>query len=281
MRAIKVKNDSYDTDKLEAIYQNLVAAKASGTPQDYEIRVDDFPVIPRNSDPSRFMGYAGFITPGTRYISIFLYRPGSNVSDKYFFHLQNNPFIGLINGMEPGLPQLESDARHKERLRKEMQFEQLETENTRLKKEIAELEESVIRLHREKIHLIEEGNKGWKGLLKGASDFIGSSRFGKEIKAEFFGESMSGVPHEKEQQSSSFQRRENEDEAEFAESVVIGEEDKPFIQLLKDIKERVDEVELADIMHLLDLVSEHPRSIPFALKQVAVFIKNKKKKEKT
>src|SRR6187402_572442 len=91
MKAPDVKNEPYEAKKLEAVYNNILVSHQNNQPREYEIRADDFTVIARNNDPARFMSYADYITPETKYISVFLYR-NNNQSDKFFFHLRPNHY---------------------------------------------------------------------------------------------------------------------------------------------------------------------------------------------
>lgn len=283
MKAVQIKNDSYEATKLEALHDNLLAAKNSGYPLDYEIRIDDFPVVARNNDPQRFMNFSEFITPQSKYITVLLYRPNSPISDKYFFHLQENKFSSILNGIEPGLAQLETETKQKERLRKELDYDNAIKENEKLKKELQEMEELVIRLHREKKLTEQEHKEGFQGMVYGIADAFGLTNYVKGFGRKEEAQSFSGAAQNKQEEKASFHRKDSttnegeEAETEEVEGIIIGEEDKPYIQLLKGLKMRLDKVEVAKLMYLIELTSENPSSLPSAIKQTENFIKGKGK----
>jgi hypothetical protein len=284
MRACQLRNETYEPKKLEAVYQNIVARSKTDSPQYYEIRVDDFPVIEKTSDPERFMSYADFVDANTKYISIFLYYSNRNASDKLFFHLQPNQYTqgkGLA-GLPSGGNPIESESDLKEKWRKELHYEQVLAENAELKEEIEELEKTIELIEEEKDKIKSMRDIGLTGvasyLLEGA---LGSKKI-KKLFPVLNGLSDMGQATEQEpsETDSTFKSKaepsnETEEEESTEEAVVLSDEDKRLLGVMQDIKQRVGNIELANVIHLLDMVTANPQSIQFAIKQVTNYLKQK------
>ncbi len=282
MGATMVRNEIYEPKRLDAIYQNLLALQGNGRPQDYEIRVDDFPVVGKNNDPSRFMSYADFINADTRYVSVLLYKSNGQ-SDKFFFHLQQGNFqkTDQLKGFDTPKQNLVSEGDIKDQVRKELKYEELLKENAALKKENEEYE-TIFRQMEDKIETIQknrditvEGAIGWflSGVMK--SDFV---------KEKFPGADLSGFNQsENKEETSSFKRKgenniqdvSSEDETTEFNNNSISSEDRGYILFIRDIRSRIGDVELSNVMHLLDLMASNPQSVHFAIKQVTNFLKHK------
>lgn len=283
MRACQLKNEVYEPKKLEAVYQNIVARSRTEKPQFYEIRVDDFTVVEKTSDPERFMNYSEFIDVNTKHISVFLYHNNSNSSDKLFFHLQPNQFThpkgnSGLNGFENPLEQ-EKDL--KEKWRKEMHYEQLLEENEELKEELENYKQTIERIEEEKDNIKAARDVGFQGI----ADF---ALAGLEKKFKHFfmpTDDLSGANaapgQQTNKQDNTFKRKstgrsEPEDvESEEVEGVELTDEDIGHLNTLRDIKQRVGGVELHNVIHLLQLVTHNPQSIHFAIKQVTNYLKQK------
>lgn len=283
MRACQLKNEIYEPKKLEAVYQNIVARSKTEKPQFYEIRVDDFTVVEKTSDPERFMNYSEFIDVNTKHISVFLYHNNSNSSDKLFFHLQPNQFthpkgVNGLNGFENPMEQ-EKDL--KEKWRKEMHYEQLLEENEELKEELEQYKATIERIEEEKDNIKAARDVGFQGI----ADFA-LAGLEKKFKHYFMPpDDLSGAKTEQgeqtTQQDNTFKRKKSthpdaEDvESEEAESSELTDADKAHINTLREIKERVGSTELLNVIHLLELVTNNPKSIHFAIKQVTNYLKQK------
>jgi uncharacterized alpha-E superfamily protein len=55
----------------------------------------------------------------------------------------------------------------------------------------------------------------------------------------------------------------------------LSDEDKRLLGVMQDIKQRVGHIELANVIHLIDMVTLNPQSIQFAIKQVSNYLKQK------
>lgn len=285
MKACQLKNEIYEPKKLEAVYQNIVARNKTDKPQFFEIRVDDFTVVEKTNDPERFMNYAEFVDGNTKYISVFLYHTNSNASDKLFFHLQANQFSNTtgLNGIPTTETPLEQEKNQKEKWRKDLHYEQLIEENADLKKEIEELEHTIELIEEEKTTIKSARDITFSNIAGFLIDGAGKSKFVKENFSfinDLAGVNASGTPETTETENS-FKRKSttNKDledvESEYVQPTDISEEDKKHIGFMQEIKARVGNIELVNVIHLLDMVTLNPQSIHFAIKQVSNYLKQK------
>lgn len=277
MSATQAKNEIYEPKKLDAIYQNLVANNQIGKTQDYEIRVDDFPVVGKNSDPDRFMSYADFITPETKHVTVKLYRSNGQ-SDKYFFHLQPTTLQnGQLNGFESANQKTITEDELRNRLSKELHYEELLKENAALKLEVEDYEKLLAKADQE-MNNVKAGRDisivGWGKLL-------GEGLYGL-IKEKTGYEDVAGVNtntnENKTEESASFKRKDETEDIE-SEEIKITDKERGYLLFIEDIRTRIGDYELANVMHLLDLMAANPHSIAFALRQVTYFIKRKRQEE--
>jgi hypothetical protein len=277
MSATQAKNEIYEPKKLDAIYQNIVANNQIGKTQDYEIRVDDFPVVGKNNDPERFMSYADFITPDTKHVTVKLYRSNGQ-SDKYFFHLQpGNLQNGQLKGFESGNSKIVPEEELRDRLTKELHYEELLKENAALKLEVEDYEKLLAKADQE-LNNVKAGRDisivGWGKLL-------GEGLYGL-IKEKTGYDGVAGVntntTENKTEESASFKRK-NEAEDIDSEEIKITDKERGYLMFIEDVRTRIGDYELANVMHLLDLMAANPHSIAFALRQVTYFIKQKRKEE--
>jgi hypothetical protein len=282
MKACQLKNEIYEPKKLEAVYQNIVARNKTDKPQFFEIRVDDFTVVEKTNDPERFMNYAEFVDGNTKYISVFLYHTNSNASDKLFFHLQANHFLNAtgLNGIPTTETPLEQEKNQKEKWRKDLHYEQLIEENADLKKEIEELEHTIELIEEEKTNIKSARDVTFSSIAGFLIDGAGKSKFVKE-NFSFINDLAGVTANETPESENSFKRKSanNKDledvESEDVPPPVISEEDKKLIGFMQEIKARVGNIELVNVIHLLDMVTLNPQSIHFAIKQVSNYLKQK------
>lgn len=277
MSATQAKNEIYEPKKLDAIYQNLVANNGIGKTQDYEIRVDDFPVVGKNNDPERFMSYADFITPETKHVTVKLYRSNGQ-SDKYFFHLQPTTLQnGQLKGFETMNQKTVSEDELRNKLSKELQYEELLKENAALKTELNEYKASICNINK----TLEDVRAGRDLGIVGWGKLLGEGLYGV-IKEKTGYEDVSGVntntTENKTEESASFKRK-NEAEDVESEEIKITDKERGYLLFIEDIRTRIGDYELANVMHLLDLMAANPHSIAFALRQVTYFIKRKRQEE--
>ncbi len=80
----------YNAANIKKIYNNLITLDSQGAPKDFEIRIDDFTVIQRTNDLSKFYLLKESITNYSSELNIILYKGKSRRYDKYIFYINNN-----------------------------------------------------------------------------------------------------------------------------------------------------------------------------------------------
>jgi len=276
MSATQAKNEIYEPKKLDAIYQNILANQSIGKSQDYEIRIDNFPAVGKNNDPERFMSYSEFITPDTKCVSVFLYR-NNGQSDKYFFFLQPASFqqAEQLKGFDFAQSKPIDEIELKERISKDFKNEELLRENAALKKEIAEYEIVVKNMDQD----ILDAKAGKHIQLGNILELLGNTFFGETIKKAK--DNLSGVNQNtgNETGQGTFKRKGEPQDIEPEEETEpsLSDRDRGYIKFIDDVRTRIGDVELANVMHLLDLVASHPPAINYAIKLVTNFLKQKQK----
>lgn len=282
MSAADAKHDMYDPRKLDAMYHNLLSRQQAGNPQEFEIRVDDFPVVGKNSDPSRFMEYGEFITPETKHITVLLFRTNRQ-SDKFFFHLQPGSFkhaqeLSGFNHAQLSPPVSESELT--EKIKKDLHYEQVIKENAELKQELEEYRAMLGNAEKE-LEAERAGKKLSFGRI-GAYlvDGLAASEFVKEKfpALKNFGGFGNTPEPPKEDGEASFRRKGQTEEADAEEEIYISDKERKYLELIKDIRERFGDAELSNVMHLLDLVSDSPKCVIYAIKMVTSY-RNQKPSE--
>jgi len=286
MNAADAKHDMYDPRKLDAMYQNLLAKQQAGTPQEYEIRVDDFPVVGKNNDPSRFMEYGEFITPETKHITVLLYRTNRQ-SDKFFFHLQPGSYKQAqeLSGFHPSqLTPALSETELKDKIKKDLHYEEILKENVVLKKELEDYEKIFRNMNIE----LEQEKAGKKITFGQIGAFLVDGLVQSEFVKEKFpsirnfsgfgnpeqqgkSEQQAKEGQQRKEEAASFRRKGETEEAEAEQEVYISEKEKKYLDLIKAIRTKCGDAELSNIMHLLDLVSENPKCTIYAIKMVTSY----------
>lgn len=282
-RACQVKKEVYDPKKVEAMYNNIVARALTEKPQLYEIRVDGFTVVEKTSNPERFFDYSDFIDSGSKELAVLLYF-GNGASDKFYFALNgNNLNSQALNGFTENEQKQENEESTKERWRKDLHYEDLLEENEALKEEIEELKQSLELAEEEKDNIKNNRDISLKGVASIVLNGLLNTNVAKE-KLSFLN-NLSGTPPQSQQQEqtteteNSFKRKRNANQetedvdGEEIQPPKINKEEQAYIHLLADIKNRVGIIEFKNVFHLLDLITEHPQSIRFAIKQVTNYLK--------
>lgn len=280
-RACQHKTEPYEPKKIEAIYNNIVAKALTEKPQFYEIKVDGFTVVEKTSNPERFFDYSDFMDSGSKELAFFLFF--GKGSDKFYFTLNGNTNSSQgLNGLSGNELKQENEDAVKERWRKDLHYEDLIEENEALKEEIEELRRSLELAEEDKDNIKHNRDIN----LNGVASIVLNGLLNTDLAKEKLGflNNLSGTPpqtgeQEQSETENSFKRKTNKrEEPEDVDSEEIpqpklSKEEQEYIQLLSDIKYRVGLIELKSVFHLLDLVTVHPQSIRFAIKQVNNYLK--------
>src|SRR4051812_17024646 len=163
-----IKHEPYETGKLNALLQIIKIAFDSGEKQDYEILIDNFKIVPRTSNPELFNNFSEFINADSKVLMVIMFRGNSKQQDKYFFHLNGMPQKEKpLTGIPEGVDAEELEKKQKEKILKEIRFDELETENEELLQELEE-KENIIEQLNEKLQQAKDGKLHTFGELGGA-----------------------------------------------------------------------------------------------------------------
>ena len=261
-----ITTEPYSQAKIDSIANLLVVNAEQDTPIDYEVFVDTLKVIPRTDDASRFESYSDFVNADTRSLTIILYNGQSNRNDKYIFRFKEDKSNGLQGiGVADRINEKLTTERQK------WDFEQLETKNQKLKKElkeageyIDELEESIVKLRNRKFHL---GNINLGEL--GSVMLEGFIRRNPQIISKLpGGEALAGVIEEDNQRSETI----TPDSAVEVtpKSTSPTEEELEYIDLLSQIRKAFNEQDFIKIMQILDTLSREPARLAEVLETLQV-----------
>lgn len=295
MSAAEIKNSMYDPIKINALFQTLVQKKQEGKEPYYEILVDNFMVIAKTADLDRFMSYSDFVTPETKTITISCVK-GNGQRDHYFFALTNDALKEIqqqLNGVPNAKPIDEKEIL--EKVRHQMHYEALIKENEELREEVLENERMYFALEQKMADV--QGNRDLTFssaatiLLNGVTniDVVKKSPILSALTGTNLDPNAQKAQPETE---ATFKRKSTTnandikdaaevEEDENGESVYrMTEKQRKSILFIEDIRKRIGQEELTNVMHLLDLVSSYPSVIPYAIRHVTNFIKMKKEHEK-
>lgn len=280
----EVKHDSYEPAKLDVLLHIIKNAETNGQKQDYEIELDNFKVVPRTSNPEVFSSFSDFITPQTKIVTVRMFRGAAKTADVYHFHIKGvPPTMQGLNGLPENTTAEEWEKKQKEKILKDIRFEQLEKENAELTDELEEKEKIIDSLQTK----LEEIRQGKHQNLKdiGASLLEGAmeSPFVKK-NFPFLAKSngLSGTPAQQTEipeEEGSFKRKEAVSETYPSD---LSEEEQRYLILIHDLQERLNNHQFSSVMHIVDLLTQNPACIGSTLKHLHNFLNgqaNSKKSE--
>ncbi len=272
--ASNISNAPYDAEKIENLYQRILRGQETGQKQDYEIKVDDFKAVPRNSDPALFNSYESFISPETKTVTIIMYRGGTTSADKFFFHLNGN---SSSNNTLNGLPQVQSPESWRQdqlkQLEAEFTIKGLNDKIAKLTEEKQELQEEIDDLETECQRLKDGGNIAVGQIVGLLGEKLVS------IVNPSKAQTLQGSP---EQEATCKRKNEERDEEEVipeGEKIEISEADAGYFKLLCDLKNRFAGEELESLMRLLDKLRNNQHALYSTHKHVDNFLKQKPKQD--
>lgn len=275
----EVKHDTYEPAKLDVLLHIIKNANDGGQKQEYEIELDNFKVVPRTSDPERFNTFSDFITPNTKIVTIRMFRGAARTADVFHFHIKGVPqTLQSLNGMPENTTQDEWEKKQKEKIMREIRYEQLEKENAEMTGELEEKEKIIGELQTKLKEAIEGKLTRYKDIGTALLEGVIASPF---IKKNFpVINELSGTPanaevkQESPEESASFKRK-GESKEEIAE--VLSEEEQGYLQLIRDLEARLTEPQLDNVMYLLGQLVKNPAAIASTLKHISNFINSKPK----
>ncbi len=163
-----IHNTRYSEARVEIIRQNLERYAANGEPRDYDIFVDDAPVVFRTKSLDAFQSFEQAIEPESRTVTIRIFAGSSNNNDKHILYLQELPEQKAKDGLggldEAGLQGLIQ--KQVDQARSGWEFEAAKKENAKLTRENNRLQSEVDRLSNELSE--QRSSSGQMGLLGAA-----------------------------------------------------------------------------------------------------------------
>ncbi len=80
--------EKYSEERINVLYRLLKNVMKKGRPKEFDLRIDDFKVISRTSDPEDLLAHKEFIIPETKNIKVNIYEGSCNRRIQYIFILK-------------------------------------------------------------------------------------------------------------------------------------------------------------------------------------------------
>jgi hypothetical protein len=278
-----IQFDNYDQQKIDRLKNHLSLLAEKGKPKYYEIFVDTLKAVPKTDEPKEFDGYEDYLAADTEQIKLVIYDTASSPrNDQYVFVMKArnreealNLGLGSItnksytqsslNTMREGFEKRESQA---------MELQALRKENTELKKELEEAEKYADELAAAVEAAKANGNKiggvHWgevmsvalEGLLKRNTHIIAQIP-GVAGLAGIIDKDNSKTPESipsAPDAEISFKRKSSEQS-----QPELTDQEKEFLNLLKELQNHFTVDELGQIMEILDVLSRDKTQLTPAL----------------
>ncbi len=97
MNFVNTSKQLYNPTKIDLLHKLLLNSAKNNRPLSYEIHVNDFTVIHKTNDHELFESFSEFIDETSDIVKIFIYRYNLNVSDKYFFYINEGLLMSHTN----------------------------------------------------------------------------------------------------------------------------------------------------------------------------------------
>lgn len=267
-----IYNKKYENDKVYLLKQQLLNSERNGSPMDYEIRADDYKIVPRTHDISQFDLLEEAVSSDTKAITITLYEGQGHKCDKHIFYLQEGQFRD--NGASPALSGLDVEKKVNEKMeafKKQVAYEKLEEQNLETTNKLKEAEEYIEELQDkvEKLHeelILEERKKlQLNGIHLGEIVSVAGEslirRNPQWLKRLPGGEMLAGIisedTQEKEEQEGSGQTT----ESSFTEVVELTEEEEEKIGALRELQSKLNEEQFDQFFVLARLFMKQPKIV--------------------
>jgi hypothetical protein len=151
---------TYCNGKIALLRQLLENNAESGTPVDYEIRIDGMKVVPRTNKPEAFDNHEDFITEDTKTVLVIIYDGSSRRSTRHLLTMkeeQKQEAASSLPAQSPGLSGVEIERMMEDKLKAQQEAWEhnlLKKENRQLKEQLEEAE-----THMEKLGEVIEAAK--------------------------------------------------------------------------------------------------------------------------
>lgn len=257
--------EKFSNDKVEKLYHYLLNGQEQAEPEDYEIFVDNFKVVKRTKDLTRFHAFEEYLQPDTKSVSILIYDGMSPRNTKHILMLSDEPDSSL-NGL---------DNRIDERLRVEKErwdYAKLQTDFDNLKKELEESEKYIDAL--EKTLEKTKENKfrlGDINLAELASVMAeGFIRRNPQLLTKIGADNLAGIIiQDNEERKNLPVSNEPETEVTFtkkstanpAAAPALSEEDKSYLEFIHSIKGRLNKEQAESLFIIIDELVKQPQHL--------------------
>jgi FtsZ-binding cell division protein ZapB len=262
-----ISKQKYDPAQAQKLADLVRLYRDREQPFDYEIIVDGLKVVRRTSDPEMFFIFENFVTADTKNVEVIFYNGNSNVNEKRMFtFIDDEP--------EKGLSGVEVEARIEEKVRKEMEYDQLKRDNKDLNNKVEELKKEVEDLERVNEELVNSQSplKGFLGEI--GSSFVESfiRRNPNVIKGLPGGEALAGLIE------TDNKRKENEEQAPDSEvnfkakseSNSLTEDEKNAITFVNQLKTQFHREEFDKVLLILQTLADDKSKIDLILNHVNI-----------
>lgn len=262
-----ISKQKYDPAQVQKLADLVRLYRDREQPFDYEIIVDGLKVVRRTSDPEMFFIFENFVTADTKNVEIIFYNGNSNVNEKRMFtFIDDEP--------EKGLSGVEVEARIEEKVRKEMEYDQLKRDNKDLNNKVEELKKEVEDLERANEELINSQSplKGFLGEI--GSSFVESfiRRNPNVIKGLPGGEALAGLI-ETDNKRKEHEEQAPDSEVNFkpkSEGNSLSEDEKNAITFVNQLKTQFQREEFDKVLLILQTLADDKSKIDLILNHVNI-----------
>jgi FtsZ-binding cell division protein ZapB len=262
-----ISKQKYDPAQVQKLADLVRLYRDREQPFDYEIVVDGLKVVRRTSDPEMFFIFENFVSADTKNVEIIFYNGNSNVNEKRMFtFIDDEP--------ERGLSGVEVESRIEEKVRREMEFDQLKRDNKDLNSKVEELKKEVDELEKANEELINSQSP-----LKGILGEVGSSfvesfirRNPSVIKSLPGGEALAGLIETDNKQRQQ-EEQTSENEVSFkpkSESGQLSEDEKNAITFVNQLKTQFVREEFDKVLLILHTLADDKSKIDLILNHVNI-----------
>lgn len=263
-----ISKQKYDPAQVQKLADLVRLYRDREQPLDYEIVVDGLKVVRRTSDPEMFFIFENFVSADTKNVEVIFYNGNSNVNEKRMFtFIDDEP--------EKGLSGVEVEARIEEKVRKEMEYDQLKRDNKDLNNKVEELKREVEELEKANEDLVNSQSplKGFLGEI--GSSFVESfiRRNPNVIKGLPGGEALAGLietDNKQRQQDEHSSDGEVSFRAKSDSELVLSEDEKNAITFVHQLKTQFQREEFENVLLILQTLADDKSKIDLILNHVNI-----------
>ncbi|MFA6923610.1 MAG: hypothetical protein WC223_05080 [Bacteroidales bacterium] len=273
--------EKYDPVRIERIKKNLKKAFDIGSPEYFEIIIDNLKIVKRTNDFTRFSNLYDNIEDGTQKISILLY--GNSAKSprhiKYTFLLKEEPQQQTLSGFDFDTKMKENIEREREKWETDILKKELE----KTKEMLSEAEEYIETLEVKVKEKDDNKDKvNWDATLAGTvtelvrnEDFMSIFPGGKALAGAFDSANRKkDAPPKTEDANVTFSKETTSSDN------AVSEEEKVYMQILKKIESRFDQQQMDIVMAIMENLAQNTSDIIPVAELLKIDIKTKIQNQK-